>query len=69
MILNLHNFKNKIYSSIITEIMSVLLEIIAFTHDNIIELRNNKTIIDAENKVSELIKKLKIKYIIFNVSS
>ena len=54
-----------LYSAIISAFIGFIVEFLAFSHDNIIELRFNKDIDEAEKKVPNLIKKLKIKFIVF----
>ena len=54
-----------IYSAIISALINFIIELLAFTHSNIIKLRYYKEIKDAENEIQNLIKKLKLKYIIY----
>ena len=54
-----------IYSAIISVMISFVVELIGFTHKNIIKLRNYKDINEAKKSVEGLIKKLKIKYVFY----
>ena len=54
-----------LYSAIISSIINFIVEILAFSHKNIIKLRYNKDIISVFNEEEKLIKKLKLKYILY----
>ena len=54
-----------LYSAIISAFINSQVESLAFSHKNIIKLRYNKDIISVIDKTENLIKKLKIKYILY----
>jgi len=54
-----------LYSAIISSFINLKVESLAFSHKNIIQLRYNKNIIGIIDKKENLIKKLKIKYILY----
>ena len=54
-----------IYSAIISALINFIVEILAFSHKNIIKLRYNKNVKDAKNEEKNIIKKLKYKYILY----
>ena len=54
-----------LYSAIISSIINFIVEILAFSHKNIIKLRYCKDIISVFNEEEKLIKKLKLKYILY----
>jgi len=56
-----------IYSAIISAFISFLAELFSYTHDDFIKIREYKTYKDAEIYITNLMKKLKIKIIIFLV--
>ena len=58
-----------IYSAIISGFLNYIIEILAFSHKKIIELRYNKEIKKIEEKIPKLIKLLKIKSIIYYAMS
>ena len=58
-------YSRVIYSAIISAFINFIVELLAFTHNNIITLRYYKDIKETENEIPKLLKKLKIKYIIF----
>ena len=53
------------YSAVISTLISLIVELLALTHKSIIKLRYFKNIKEAENNISNLIGKMKIKIIIF----
>ena len=55
-----------IYSAIISVIISFIIELLGFSHKSIIKLRYYKKVKDTENEIPKLIKKIKLKYIIFS---
>ena len=54
-----------LYSAIISAFINFIVEILAFSHKNIIQLRYYKDIINILNEEDKLIKKLKLKYILY----
>ena len=54
-----------VYSAIISILLSIVVELLALTHKNIIKLRYYKKIKEAEDNIPQLLQKLKIKIIIF----
>ena len=64
-----YNLKSKIsrilYSTIISAFINFIVELLAFSHNNIIKLRYYKNAEEAENEKPKLIKKLKLKFILF----
>ena len=54
-----------LYSAIISAFINFLVEILALSHNDIIKLRYNKDIGNALKEEPKLIKKLKIKYILY----
>ena len=54
-----------LYSAIISTAINFIIELLAFSHKSIIQLRNYKNFEEAKNEVPHLIKKLKIKYILY----
>ena len=65
-----YNLKLKIarviYSSIISIIISFIIELLGFSHKSIIELRYYKKVKETEIEIPKLIKKIKLKYILFS---
>ena len=55
-----------IYSAIISVIISSIIELLGFSHKSIIKLRYYKDVQNVENEIPKLIKKLKIKYVLFS---
>ena len=53
------------YSEVISTVISLIVELLALTHDSIIKLRYYKNIKKAEGSISKLIEKMKVKIIIF----
>ena len=54
-----------IYSTLITGFLNLIIKNLAFTHNNIIKLRFYKDVQEAEKEIPKLVKRLKIKYILF----
>ena len=54
-----------LYSAIISTVIGFIVEFLALTHKNIIKLRNYKDLNEAKKSIPDLIKKLKIKFILF----
>ena len=53
------------YSAVISTVISLIVELLALTHDSIIKLRYYKNIKKAESNISKLVEKMKVKIIIF----
>ena len=58
-----------IYSSIISIILNTILKLLALSNDAIIEFKQDKSIIDINKREKDLIKKLKIKFILYFILS
>ena len=58
-----------IYSSIISMILSTLLKILALSHDDILQLKKIKSKYKIKNKGKILVKKLRIKFILYCIIS
>ena len=58
-----------IYSSIISMILSTLLKILALSHDDILQLNKIKSKYKIKNKGKILVKKLRIKFILYCIIS
>ncbi len=54
-----------IYSTLITGFLNLIIKNLAFTHNNIIKLRYYKDVQEVEKEIPKLVKRLKIKYILF----
>ena len=54
-----------LYSALISAVIGFIVELLAFTHNDIIKLRYYKNIKEAEGKVPQLIRKLKLKYVLY----
>ena len=60
-------YSRVIYSAIISGLLNFIVELLALSQANILSLRNYKEIIEVENEITKLIKKLKVKCIIYYV--
>ena len=56
-----------IYSALITGFLNIIMQLLAFTHNNIIKLRFYKNVQEVEKAIPGLITKLKVKYILFYI--
>ena len=63
----LYQIPQIIYSTIISKTIDGFIRILALSQDNIVELKNEKEIKDIDLKYSNLIRKLKIKFIFFYI--
>ena len=54
-----------IYSALISGVIGFIVQLLALSHKSIIELRNYKEISQVEIEIPKLIKKLKVKYVIY----
>ena len=60
-------YSRVIYSAIISGFLNYIIELIAFTQKKIIGLRNYKTIKEVEEEIPKVVKKLKIKCVIYYI--
>ena len=60
-----NQYSRVIFSTIISIVIGFIVELLAFTHKNIIKLRNFKDIKSVENEIGNLVMKLKLKYITY----
>ena len=58
-----------VYSSLISSILDILIKLFAFSEENILEFKKNKTKANVNQRFKELNKKLKVKFILFFTSS
>ena len=61
----LYQLPEMIYSSIISQILTSILQLLALSEDVIMEFKNNKKVNDINERKSKLIKKLLIKFILY----
>jgi hypothetical protein len=54
-----------LYSSLISAAINTLLKFLSLSQRNILEIKKEKNIINFENKVQNIMKKIKIKFTIF----
>ena len=65
----IYNIPQIIYSTIISAVINIIVKSLSLSESKILELKKEKTEIKLNNKISEVIKSLKLKFILFYIIS